>query len=269
MNGESSIAMAAGINLMLVPDTSINLARLGALSPDGHSKTFEASANGYARGEGCIVYGFARTADAMRSGQQPKAVMLGETSSILVASLRCCCSSLRTFPFYQPLTSSTSQRLHQMQYVPDCPYSNNSVLSMTMQEVYRQIADIVSSLCVVMLLPALMIFTRPMHLCCPFYCTMLEKHGSSRHLLMFKLVRCGPRVCIQPGRQVQRAHSPQWPRPDSPDQDSPRGSSSAATRSELCQHAWNRHALGGSNRGWGPGAGRCWNLQPSSPCHPW
>lgn len=87
MNGESSFAMAAGINLMLVPDTTINLARLGALSPDGHSKTFEASANGYARGEGCIVYGFARTADAMRSGQQPKAVMLGEAPFLHIAGL--------------------------------------------------------------------------------------------------------------------------------------------------------------------------------------
>ena len=64
---------------MLVPDTTINLARLGALSPDGHSKTFEASANGYARGEGCIVYGFARTGDALRSGVQPEAMLLGQS----------------------------------------------------------------------------------------------------------------------------------------------------------------------------------------------
>ena len=78
VNGESSSALAAGINLMLVPDTSINLARLGALSPDGHSKTFEASANGYARGEGCIVYGFARTRDAMQPGCQAEAVLLGK-----------------------------------------------------------------------------------------------------------------------------------------------------------------------------------------------
>ncbi|KAK9843587.1 hypothetical protein WJX84_002747 [Apatococcus fuscideae] len=77
VNGESSSALAAGINLMLVPDTTINLARLGALSADGHSKTFDASANGYARGEGCIVYGFARTSDTLQSGHQPEAVMLG------------------------------------------------------------------------------------------------------------------------------------------------------------------------------------------------
>ena len=33
--GEARVSFAAGINLMLVPDTSIHMAALGALSPTG------------------------------------------------------------------------------------------------------------------------------------------------------------------------------------------------------------------------------------------
>jgi acyl transferase domain-containing protein len=34
-NGEARTSIAAGVNLMLVPDTSIHMAALGALSPTG------------------------------------------------------------------------------------------------------------------------------------------------------------------------------------------------------------------------------------------
>ncbi len=34
-NGEARASVAAGVNLMLVPDTSIHMAALGALSPTG------------------------------------------------------------------------------------------------------------------------------------------------------------------------------------------------------------------------------------------
>lgn len=55
MNGETTAALAAGVNMMLVASTSTNLAALGALSSNGRSKTFEATADGYGRGEGCVV----------------------------------------------------------------------------------------------------------------------------------------------------------------------------------------------------------------------
>ncbi|MEV7779267.1 type I polyketide synthase [Kitasatospora sp. NPDC088351] len=50
--GESAMAIAGGVNLNLVPDSTISAERLGALSPDGLSFTFDARANGYVRGEG-------------------------------------------------------------------------------------------------------------------------------------------------------------------------------------------------------------------------
>ncbi|MER6120485.1 beta-ketoacyl synthase N-terminal-like domain-containing protein, partial [Streptomyces sp. NPDC001743] len=50
--GESAMAIAGGVNLNLVPDSTIGAERFGALSPDGRSFTFDARANGYVRGEG-------------------------------------------------------------------------------------------------------------------------------------------------------------------------------------------------------------------------
>ena len=50
--GESSIALAGGVNLDVGPDSALELAALGALSPDGRCFTFDARANGFVRGEG-------------------------------------------------------------------------------------------------------------------------------------------------------------------------------------------------------------------------
>ena len=51
-SGESELAIAGGISLMLSPYTTISGDSLGVLSPDGRCKTLDASANGYVRGEG-------------------------------------------------------------------------------------------------------------------------------------------------------------------------------------------------------------------------
>ncbi|MFE7133959.1 type I polyketide synthase, partial [Streptomyces sp. NPDC057638] len=50
--GESDIAIAGGINLNIVPDSSLGASKFGGLSPDGRCFTFDARANGYVRGEG-------------------------------------------------------------------------------------------------------------------------------------------------------------------------------------------------------------------------
>ncbi|MDR1156760.1 MAG: AMP-binding protein, partial [Oscillospiraceae bacterium] len=49
---ETELAVVAGVNLLLSPANSIGFTKLRATSPDGHSKAFDASANGYGRGEG-------------------------------------------------------------------------------------------------------------------------------------------------------------------------------------------------------------------------
>lgn len=68
-------AVSAGTNLMLVASTSTHLAQLGALSPNGRSKTFDAAADGYGRGEACIVFVARQPAE---DGQAPLAVFHGE-----------------------------------------------------------------------------------------------------------------------------------------------------------------------------------------------
>ncbi|SPF05490.1 type I polyketide synthase [Streptomyces sp. MA5143a] len=50
--GECTLALAGGVNLILSPESTLAVARLGALSPDGCCHTFDARANGYVRGEG-------------------------------------------------------------------------------------------------------------------------------------------------------------------------------------------------------------------------
>ena len=55
MLGESESAVAAGANLMLLAGTTAAICQLQALSPNGRCKTFDASADGYGRGEGVSV----------------------------------------------------------------------------------------------------------------------------------------------------------------------------------------------------------------------
>ena len=75
--GECSLALVGGVNLMLAPETTIGFCKLKALSPDGRCKTFDASANGYARGEGCGVILLKRLSDAIEDGDNILAVIKG------------------------------------------------------------------------------------------------------------------------------------------------------------------------------------------------
>ncbi|HEY8982954.1 MAG TPA: type I polyketide synthase [Streptomyces sp.] len=50
--GESELAIAGGVHLNIVPESSVTLTKFGALSPDGRCYTFDARANGFVRGEG-------------------------------------------------------------------------------------------------------------------------------------------------------------------------------------------------------------------------
>jgi len=62
---ECNLALAGGVNLMLSPIGTILFSKSKALSPDGRCKTFDAAANGYARGEGCGIVVLKRLSDAI------------------------------------------------------------------------------------------------------------------------------------------------------------------------------------------------------------
>ncbi|NP_001239013.1 polyketide synthase 2 [Strongylocentrotus purpuratus] len=51
-NGQCEMAVAGGVNVSLLPITSIGFCQAGMLAPDGKCKSFDKSADGYARGEG-------------------------------------------------------------------------------------------------------------------------------------------------------------------------------------------------------------------------
>jgi acyl transferase domain-containing protein/pimeloyl-ACP methyl ester carboxylesterase len=75
--GESTLALACGVNLIVSPGQTLTLGAAGALAPDGRSKSFDASADGYGRGEGCGVLVLKRLVDAQRDGDRLLALVLG------------------------------------------------------------------------------------------------------------------------------------------------------------------------------------------------
>ncbi|WFD25301.1 Type I Iterative PKS [Malassezia nana] len=68
LRGDCDMAVVAAVNLILAPHASLSFSTLGTLSPTGLCHTFDASADGYSRGEGCTVIILQRTPDAVRLG---------------------------------------------------------------------------------------------------------------------------------------------------------------------------------------------------------
>ncbi len=75
--GESSMAVAAGVNLILAPDITITFSQARMMAPDGRCKTFDDNADGYVRGEGVGVVILKRLSDAIRDGDKIRAVIRG------------------------------------------------------------------------------------------------------------------------------------------------------------------------------------------------
>ncbi|MEM7410833.1 MAG: SDR family NAD(P)-dependent oxidoreductase [Myxococcota bacterium] len=75
--GESELALAGGVNLLLAPDLSEIFAEAGMLSPDGRCRTFDAAANGYVRGEGCGLLVLKPLSRARADGDRVWAVIRG------------------------------------------------------------------------------------------------------------------------------------------------------------------------------------------------
>lgn len=62
-SGEVDAALVGGVNLVLTPDSTVALSQGRMLSPDGACKAFDASADGYVRGDGCGVVVLRRLSD--------------------------------------------------------------------------------------------------------------------------------------------------------------------------------------------------------------
>eukprot|EP01028_Stygiella_incarcerata_P003260 TRINITY_DN1637_c0_g1_i1.p1 TRINITY_DN1637_c0_g1~~TRINITY_DN1637_c0_g1_i1.p1 ORF type:complete len:5817 (-),score=1557.98 TRINITY_DN1637_c0_g1_i1:84-16049(-) len=75
--GMCDMALAGGINLVLTPDGHIGLSKMHALSPDGQCKTFDESANGFARAEGVGMVVLKPLSRAVREGDHIIGLVLG------------------------------------------------------------------------------------------------------------------------------------------------------------------------------------------------
>jgi acyl transferase domain-containing protein/acyl carrier protein len=69
-SGEATLALAGGVNLILSPKSTDELAAMGVLSPQDSGRPLDALADGYQRGEGAGAVVLKRVEDALRDGDR-------------------------------------------------------------------------------------------------------------------------------------------------------------------------------------------------------
>ena len=74
-SGESEIAVAGGVDILLDEKSYLALSQSGALSPDGKCFTFDEKANGFVPGEGCGIVLLKKMSDALAAGDKIYAVI--------------------------------------------------------------------------------------------------------------------------------------------------------------------------------------------------
>ena len=80
-DGESNLAFAGGVNVMMEPRRSASASAGGMLSGTGHCHAFDAKADGFVSGEGCVVLLLKRLPDAQRDGDRILAVVRGTAAN--------------------------------------------------------------------------------------------------------------------------------------------------------------------------------------------
>ncbi|MGL5834237.1 MAG: beta-ketoacyl synthase N-terminal-like domain-containing protein [Waterburya sp.] len=78
---ECNMALAGGVNRLISPKISLNFAQAKMLSPDGRCKTFDESANGFVRSEGCGIVVLKRLSDAIADRDRIRAILLGSATN--------------------------------------------------------------------------------------------------------------------------------------------------------------------------------------------
>ncbi|KAL7894249.1 polyketide synthase [Trichoderma sp. SZMC 28014] len=74
-SGETSMALAGGVNLVFSPDQMALMSMTGLFNDQGRSYTFDSRGNGYGRGEGVGMVVLKRLDDAIRDGDAIRAVI--------------------------------------------------------------------------------------------------------------------------------------------------------------------------------------------------
>ena len=81
LEGESSLALAGGVNLILSSESMNRIAKIGALSPDGRCMPFDARANGIVRSEGVGIVALKPLALALSEGDNIYSIIRGSAVS--------------------------------------------------------------------------------------------------------------------------------------------------------------------------------------------
>ena len=76
-SGESTLALAGGVNVILAPHIHIAYSQSGMMAPDGRCKFGDARADGYVRSEGAAIVVLKRLQDALDDGDRIHAVIRG------------------------------------------------------------------------------------------------------------------------------------------------------------------------------------------------
>lgn len=84
-NGDCDAAITAGSNLILSPDLQLFSAKLGAMSSTSTCHTFDAAADGYARGEGFGAFYLKKMSEAIKNQDLIRAVIRGTAVNAWVA----------------------------------------------------------------------------------------------------------------------------------------------------------------------------------------
>jgi acyl transferase domain-containing protein/protein-L-isoaspartate O-methyltransferase/acyl carrier protein len=79
--GECRAALAGGVNTVLLPDVTIMFSKAGMMAVDGRCKAFDASADGFVRGEGCGMILLKRLSHALEDGNNILALILGSAAN--------------------------------------------------------------------------------------------------------------------------------------------------------------------------------------------
>jgi acyl transferase domain-containing protein/NADPH:quinone reductase-like Zn-dependent oxidoreductase/NAD(P)-dependent dehydrogenase (short-subunit alcohol dehydrogenase family)/SAM-dependent methyltransferase/acyl carrier protein len=75
--GRGDMALAGGVTVMITPGGFIGFSQASMLSPDGCCKAFDASANGFVRGEGAGMVVLKRLSQAIEDGDPIHGVLIG------------------------------------------------------------------------------------------------------------------------------------------------------------------------------------------------
>ncbi|XP_072018138.1 mycocerosic acid synthase-like [Amphiura filiformis] len=76
-SNQCPMAVAGGVNIMLMPEAMVGLCQAGMVSPDGRSKSFDKTADGYGRGEGFGIIVLKTLEKALKDKDRIYAVIRG------------------------------------------------------------------------------------------------------------------------------------------------------------------------------------------------